>query len=186
MQGISNSGSRLESGIDIPAWLQPLSDSSAATIRQPVEHLDAPAGHTFSLTLAPPTNHGDGLEPDPSLTTTVEQLDGTPLPDWMHYDAATGVLSGTAPPGEPHEVAVVVIERDSAGHVIRREFVVDFGRHTTRDGHTGKRPQPRASVAVPDRTSPPSKPSLAEQFARQRKNLHVSRHEHAPRTDRSV
>jgi trimeric autotransporter adhesin len=183
LSGVSTSGTRAESGINVPTWLQPMSDWSATVTTGPAVHLDAPAGQAFSLTLAPPASHSDGLEFGTTITTTVEQLDGTPLPDWMHYDAAAGVLSGTAPRGEQHEVVVVVIKHDGAGHVIRREIVVDFGRHATRDGHTGK--QPQASVATPDRTPPASKPSLAEQFARERNTLHVSR-QHAPRPDRSA
>jgi hypothetical protein len=186
LSGISNSGSRPESGINIPTWLQPASDWSATATTRSIEHLDATSGQAFSLTLVPPASRGEGLEPGTSITTTVEQLDGTALPGWMHYDAATGVLSGTAPRGEQHEVAVVVITHDSAGHIVRRQIVVDFSHPAPREGHFGKRAQPQASLAAPDRTPATSKPSLAEQFARERKTLHVSRHEQAARSDRSV
>jgi hypothetical protein len=76
-------------------------------------------------------------------------------------------------------VSIVVIKHDSAGHIIRREIVVDVGRPSTRDGHPGK--QPHTSATTPDDIPLASKPSLTEQFARQRKTLHVSRHKHAPR-----
>jgi hypothetical protein len=201
--GLSDDGSRTESGIDVPTWLWPTSPGDrAATERlareppvgvsegtpsggwsaQPpqslIEQLDVASGKTFSVTLIPSSTPDDGETQYTAAENDVHQADGRPLPDWMHYDAATGVLSGVAPKGSRHEIRLVVTTRDSTGRITHRKIMIDFGGRTTSGTPDGSRPLPHSPLSVPN-LAPHSKPSLAEQFSRQRAALHVSLHAHA-------
>jgi hypothetical protein len=42
-------------------------------------------------------------------------VDGSPLPQWLHFDAATGKFDGKAPTGAPAELKVMVEARDADG-----------------------------------------------------------------------
>jgi hypothetical protein len=177
--GLTNDGSSTKSGIDIPTWLQ---RGSTAT-EQATERTDIAPGQVFSINLTTPSaRHEGGMRHIPA-EIVVRQADGQPLPGWMHYDAATGVLNGTAPDGARHEMRIVVTRRDSAGHVTRREIVIDFGGSAAPSVHEGS---PRAFAPVSKPTPLASKPSLAEQFARQRAALHVSRHPQTMRFRRNA
>ena len=176
--GLSDSGSRTESGVDVPTWLQPTSPGWLAQIPQTTltEQFDVASGDTFSIALVSSSTPADGATPD---ANDVHQADGRPLPAWMHYDAATGVLSGVAPKGDRHEIRLVVSSRDSTGQITHREIVIDFGGRTTSGTPDGSRPLHQSSLSAPNPAAH-SKPSLAEQFSRQRAALHVSLHPHAP------
>jgi hypothetical protein len=173
--GLANSGSRTLNGIDTPAWLQPLSSRWSTTTQQSTEQLDSVSGPMFSITLMTPSARHAGEMRHTPAEIVVRQTNGHPLPGWMHYDAATGVLSGTAPEGT-RETSIVVMTRDSTSHITRREIVLDFDRQAASGVHDGNRPVAQSSSPVSISTRPASKPSLAEQFVRQRAALHVSRH----------
>jgi hypothetical protein len=94
----------------------------------------------------------------------------------MHYDEATGAVTGIAPSNAPPEMRIIVTAPDSAGQVTHREVIVDFSSRDTPRTHQPPARQPPAHRSVPPQTAlPAAKPSLAEQFARQRNALHVSR-----------
>ena len=176
--GLSDSGSRTQNGVGIPAWLQPPSPGWLAQTQQTLtEQFDVTSGDTFSITLVPSSTSADETQYTPA-ESDVQQADGRPLPAWMHYDLATGVLSGVAPQGGSPEMRLVVTLRDSAGRITHREIVIDFGGRTTSGIPDGSRPLPQDSLAA---LTPAlrSKPSLAEQFSRQRAALHVSLPPHA-------
>jgi len=177
--GLSDSGSRIQSGVDVPTWLQPTSlDWSAQTPQTLTEQLDVTPGQSFSIALAPASTPADGETQFPAAEYDVHQADGRPLPTWIHYDAATGVLSGVAPKGGRHEIRLVVTSRDSTGRITHREIVIDFGGRTTSGSPDGSRLPPQSALSAPN-LALHSKPSLAEQFSRQRAALHVSLHPHA-------
>ena len=142
------------------------------------EQFDVASGETFSITLVPSSTPADGETQYTPAENDVQQADGRPLPAWMHYDVATGVLSGVAPKGARHEMRLVVTLRDSTGRITHREIVIDFGGRTTSGTPDGSRLLPQDSLAVPT-PALRSKPSLAEQFSRQRAALHVSLPPHA-------
>ena len=174
--GLSDSGSRTESSIGIPTWLQPASPEWLAQTQQTsTEQFDVASGETFSIALVSSSTPADGGTPD---ANDVHQADGHPLPAWMHYDVATGVLSGVAPKGGRHEMRLVVTLRDSTGRITHREIVIDFGGRTTSGTPDASRPPAQNSLSVLN-PAVRSKPSLAEQFSRQRAALHVSLHPHA-------
>jgi hypothetical protein len=85
------------------------------------------------------------------------------------------VLSGSAPQGT-RATSIVVLTRDDTGHITRREIVIDFGGQRPQGVPDGNRPVPQSSSPVSIPTPLASKPSLAEQFVRQRAALGVSRH----------
>jgi hypothetical protein len=142
------------------------------------EQLDVGSGETFSINLVPSSTPADGETQYTVAENAVHQADGRPLPAWMHYNAATGVLSGVAPKGGRHEIRLVVTSHDSTGRITHREIVIDFGGRTTSGTPDGSRLLPQSSLSVPD-LAQHSKPSLAEQFSRQRAALHVSVHPQA-------
>jgi Putative Ig domain len=46
---------------------------------------------------------------------SVERIDGGPLPNWLKFDATTGMFEGDAPDNAPAEIDVRVTARDTDG-----------------------------------------------------------------------
>ncbi|MDG2538422.1 DUF4347 domain-containing protein [Dyella jiangningensis] len=94
----------------------------------------------------------------------VIQANGQALPEWLHYDAGTGMLQVRGPShgAAPREVHLLLVMQDQQGHRVYREVVVDLGH--------GK-----ASPAAASRDAQAAaKPPLSEQLARERRAFHVS------------
>jgi len=124
-----------------------------------VHHAAAPGG-AFTLALAPWVSANARI-------VGVTQPDGGALPAWVHVDAVTGELHGHAPAHGPHQLRLLVAMRDQQGHQMYREIIVDFGK-----GHVSHATLHRAAAhASPAGT----KPSLSEQFERERQSFHVVR-----------
>lgn len=124
-----------------------------------VHHAALP-GAAFTLALAPWIGANARI-------VEVAQPDGGALPGWVHVDAVTGELHGHAPAHGPHQLRLLVATRDQQGHQMYREIVVDFGK-----GHASHATLHRAAAhASPAGT----KPSLSEQFERERQSFHVVR-----------
>jgi hypothetical protein len=139
-----------------------------------VDRQDVVAGLAFSLPLATVTSAlGEGVA-QTTENITVTLADGRPLPAWLHYDAATGELKGTAPTHGPHELHLALTLRDSTGHAMRSEVVLDVGPPSVA-GQGAHRIVPHAPRAAPHAQRPAAKPSLAEQFVRQQRAFHVAR-----------
>ncbi|TKC91199.1 DUF4347 domain-containing protein [Trinickia terrae] len=148
---------------------------------------DVSPNHAFVMNLSNLLPTADGMRLNAMSDVTVRLADGRPLPTWLHYDAADGVLTGSLPAGA-HDVRVVVQQRDAAGNVVQNEVVLaPSGRHTDHasphQGH-GAHPPAHASrnalapLVSRDRGQAPlpaGKPSLAQQFAQARAALHVAR-----------
>ncbi|WP_321845605.1 DUF4347 domain-containing protein [Paraburkholderia bannensis] len=143
------------------------------------------AGHddgSFSLSLTSMSPNHSAHADQGASTTSLTQADGEPLPSWLHYDAASGVLSGVPPRGV-HEVRVMLTTRDASGHVTRREVVVSLDTHSVRNAHdagaapSGKNSTTPANKGGAAQTAPHAslaKPSLAAQFASAHAALHVA------------
>jgi len=156
MSGVLNESSVTEGGMDVPVWVAPPLRSVAPALPTTLESFNVNAGESFTLTLV------SGVE--------VELADGSPLPEWLHYDSTSGVLKGTPPADAPKEMRLITTVHRGAAVVSRHVVTIDIGAHKTAPLHrsTGHRSPPHADL-------PAAKPSLAEQFARQRGKLHVAR-----------
>lgn len=65
----------------------------------------------------PPTMFGH-TDPLASVQFAMTQADGRPLPAWLKFDARTGQISGTMPPGFQGELTLRLTARDSQGHAV--------------------------------------------------------------------
>lgn len=65
----------------------------------------------------PPTMFGHS-DPLASMQFAMTQADGRPLPVWLKFDARTGQISGTMPPGFQGELTLRLTARDSQGHAV--------------------------------------------------------------------
>lgn len=65
----------------------------------------------------PPTMFGH-TDPLASVQFAMTQADGRPLPAWLKFDARTGQVSGTMPPGFQGELTLRLTARDSQGHAV--------------------------------------------------------------------
>jgi hypothetical protein len=98
----------------------------------------------------------------------VTQADGRPLPSWLQFDPLTGQLHGHLPAHghRPHALRLLVATRDQQGHQLYREVVLDFGADHATHGKPHRAPPHAGGTA---------KPSLSEQFERERRSFHVAR-----------
>jgi hypothetical protein len=48
---------------------------------------------------------------------TAASADGSPLPDWVHFDSAKGTFTLSPPSGTQADLHVVITARDHSGHV---------------------------------------------------------------------
>ncbi|GAB7534018.1 DUF4347 domain-containing protein [Burkholderia sp. 3C] len=144
------------------------------------------SGQGFALNVKPLLHAPNAAAAPNPADTAVTLANGAPLPAWLHYDATTGVLSGT-PPAGVHEVRVTLIQHDAAGNLVRREVVMRLDAH----GPAAKAPahgpthQPATPHATPHAALPAAKASLAAQFANALASLHVT-HQDAVPTDRQA
>lgn len=65
--------------------------------------------------------HGDARA---QITLTAQQADGSPLPQWLSFDAGKGLFTGVPPQGSAG-VAVKVVARDNKGGEAETGFVID-------------------------------------------------------------
>lgn len=63
---------------------------------------------------------------DAQISLSATTADGSPLPPWLKFNAATGTFEGQPPPGEK-TVEVKVTARDTAGHSASQVVKIDFG-----------------------------------------------------------
>jgi Ca2+-binding RTX toxin-like protein len=64
--------------------------------------------------------NGDGQP----LTVRIEGQGGAPAPDWIVYNSATGVISGTPPAGFSGAVPIVVVATNAAGPSVSLTFII--------------------------------------------------------------
>jgi hypothetical protein len=83
----------------------------------PIEDQQATANEPFTLEI--PNNVFEGE----SFTLTVSQADGSPLPDWLTFDATSNTLSGTPPEGDV-SVEVRITATDAQGDTASDDFVL--------------------------------------------------------------
>ena len=94
--------------------------NDAPTLAHPIDNLSAKANASFSFTL--PANTFADADVGDNLVYNVTQSDGTPLPPWISYDAATRTFSGTPGNGDLGSVTIKVTAADSSGASAFDEF----------------------------------------------------------------
>ncbi|QCX51304.1 hemolysin-type protein [Ralstonia solanacearum] len=67
-------------------------------------------------------------------SVTVVQADGSPLPSWLQYDVATGMLSGQVPHGA-NAYALRIVAMDAAGNQSARNFTLNVNGDRTETVH---------------------------------------------------
>jgi hypothetical protein len=90
----------------------------------------------FSLTLPGDTfNDPDAID---ALTLSATLANGSPLPAWLRFDAATRTLSGTPPQGSTGRLNLKITATDRAGEAVSDEFELAIAdNHSDRNGSTG-------------------------------------------------
>ena len=62
---------------------------------------------------------------DAVVTLHATQADGSPLPSWLQFDAATGRFGGMPPAGQDRALQIKVMARDTTGHEAAQIFKMD-------------------------------------------------------------
>jgi uncharacterized repeat protein (TIGR01451 family) len=91
------------------------------TVTNPLADQTATAGEAFSFTV--PEDAFTDAEGDP-LTYTATLADGSPLPDWLTFDPATGALSGTPDDGDAGDLEIAVTAEDDQGNTVTDTFAL--------------------------------------------------------------
>ncbi|MBI3771999.1 MAG: putative Ig domain-containing protein, partial [Gammaproteobacteria bacterium] len=104
-----------------PAQGQP-STNTAPQVSLPISDQLASEGAVFSF--AVPTGMFTDADAGDSLTLSATRADGTALPGWLSFDAATQTFSGTPANGDVGVVGVKVTATDLAGASVSDNFVV--------------------------------------------------------------
>ena len=61
------------------------------------------------------------------IQLTATQIDGTPLPDWLEFNARKGEFKGMAPAESVSEIDVIITARDENGHTATVRFRIRIG-----------------------------------------------------------
>nr|WP_314270789.1 putative Ig domain-containing protein [uncultured Kingella sp.] len=98
----------------------PAAANTAPQVLHPAEAYTARAGTPFSYTL--PENWFADRE-DAALAYGLAAADGSPLPNWLHYDPATRTLSGTPPEQVSGSLKLTVTATDSGGLTAAQDWM---------------------------------------------------------------
>jgi hypothetical protein len=72
-------------------------------------------------------------DPDATVTLTLRQADGRPLPGWARFNPATGKLVMDPPPGFEGRLTLRLIARDNRGHEAVTTFKIVVGQRHAQD-----------------------------------------------------
>jgi Ca2+-binding RTX toxin-like protein len=87
--------------------------NDAPVVAQHVDHQTATEDATFTYVV--PANTFADIDAGDSLTLSAAQADGSALPSWLNFDAATGTFSGTPANGDVGSLSIRVTAQDAAG-----------------------------------------------------------------------
>jgi Ca2+-binding RTX toxin-like protein len=111
--------------------------NDAPELVQPVTDVSATAGQSFSMTL--PANAFGDIDAGDALSYAVTMADGTALPSWMSFDAATRTLSGLAPelaPASQMAMELRVVAMDGSGETASDLFMINVSAPAEDAGQT--------------------------------------------------
>ncbi|AFY82378.1 putative Ig domain-containing protein [Oscillatoria acuminata] len=114
------------------------------TVTNPLADQTATAGEAFSF--AVPEDSFTDPEGDP-LTFTATLADGSPLPDWLTFDPATGELSGTPDDGDAGDLEIAVTAEDDQGNTVTDTFALGV------DEGIGENQPPTVTNPLADQTA---------------------------------
>ena len=94
--------------------------------------LDQAATEGLAFSYAVPADAFSDPDAGDVLVLSATLGDGSPLPDWLVFDAATGTMSGTPPMGSGGTLNVLVTATDSAGLVVSDilDIAINAGNQT--------------------------------------------------------
>jgi VCBS repeat-containing protein len=111
--------------------------NDAPELVQPVADLVATSGQAFSMTI--PAAAFRDIDPGDSLRYALTMADGSELPAWLSFDAATRTLAGTAPAVEPTArmaMQLRVTAIDTAGATASSVFGLNVASAEVEEGET--------------------------------------------------
>jgi Ca2+-binding RTX toxin-like protein len=85
---------------------------------------DQSSAEDAAVSFALPSDAFTDIDSD-TLTLTAEQSNGEALPDWLNFDAATGIFSGQPPADESFDLQVVVTANDGT-ETIAQDFTLSI------------------------------------------------------------
>ena len=123
------SGSSASSSAVFTIDVQAVND--APTLTRPLEDQRADTGSDFSYTIAADTFTDVDVAEGDVLTLTASLADGSDLPAWLTFDAATATFSGTPGPQDNGELHIRLTATDGAGASVSDDFVVTLNTPPT-------------------------------------------------------
>ncbi len=104
-----------------------------------------------------------------SIQLAAAQANGSPLPGWLKFNAATGTFVGQPPPGVVGEINIRITARDSEGREVKTVFRLGVNRNAAgqRPGGDTERPTPERGGGPGPRSAlddlvPPADGKLAD------------------------
>jgi Ca2+-binding RTX toxin-like protein len=99
-----------------------LRPNSAPTVVQPIANQAASEDSVFAFTV--PANVFADVDADETLTYSASRADGSALPAWLAFDAATHTFSGTPGNGDVGSLSLSVSATDNAGQTVSSTFAL--------------------------------------------------------------
>jgi hypothetical protein len=90
-----------------------------------IDNISVSAGSSMTFTV--PKNAFVDSSQNVQLTFKATLADGSPLPNWLHFNPTSGTFSGTPPAGEKGDLHIKVDARDSKGNEASTTFTVKNG-----------------------------------------------------------
>ena len=95
-------------------------DNTPPTLANALADVTATEDSEFSFTI--PDNTFQDIDPGDSLTYSARLEDGSELPSWLTFDAATGTFNGTPTNSEVGTLTIKVTASDDAGEAVSDSF----------------------------------------------------------------
>ena len=98
--------------------------NNAPEVAIPIDDQQAAQNETFSFVV--PDNTFNDVDVNDVLTLSATQADGSALPDWLVFDAATGTFSGTPTNDDVGSISLKLTATDLAGASVSQNFMLDI------------------------------------------------------------
>jgi hypothetical protein len=105
--------------------------STALTVDHGISNVSVEAGATVNIVI--PKNAFAETSQTAQVTYKATQADGSALPKWLSFNAASGTFSGTPPDGTKGNVNIKVQAVDDKGHSAEAKFTIKTGSESGDD-----------------------------------------------------